>query len=212
MDFNSIIKALTDYSSDELGGYEDHVKAYPQFRKEQYGNKRPTETSKISAVLVLFYPFNGRSYFTLIKRPTYNGYHSGQVAFPGGKKEPTDNSLKDTALREAFEEIGVHQSSVKVVNRLSDLYIPISDFLVSPFIGICSETPSFSHNKREVEYVIPVLTDSFISSAICDTEIEVNGKVMNVPAYILNEEKVWGATAMILSELQAILLKKLVHC
>jgi 8-oxo-dGTP pyrophosphatase MutT (NUDIX family) len=164
-------------------------------------------TAKKSAVLLLFYPEASGVFFPLIKRPSYPGAHSGQVSFPGGKVEPSDPDLVFTALREAEEEIGIDASKVEVLGRLTDLYIPTSNFLVSPVLGFLNETPRFVPEAREVERIIPTAMSMIGHPQIRQrTLVPIGeGRHLETPYFALDGEVVWGATAMILSELLQLL-------
>ena len=164
-------------------------------------------TAKKSAVLLLFYPEESGVFFPLIKRPSYPGAHSGQVSFPGGKVEPNDPDLVYTALREAEEEIGIDAGKVEVLGRLTDLYIPTSNFLVSPVLGFLEEKPRFVPELREVERIIPTAISTVGQPQVRQrTTIPIGeGRQLNTPYFALDGEVVWGATAMILSELLQLL-------
>jgi 8-oxo-dGTP pyrophosphatase MutT (NUDIX family) len=164
-------------------------------------------TAKKSAVLLLFYPEESGVFFPLIKRPSYPGAHSGQVSFPGGKVEPNDPDLVYTALREAEEEIGIDAGKVEVLGRLTDLYIPTSNFLVSPVLGFLEEKPRFVPEVREVERIIPTAISTVGQPQVRQrTTIPIGeGRQLNTPYFALDGEVVWGATAMILSELLQLL-------
>lgn len=160
---------------------------------------------KKSAVLILLFPSTDRIDTVLIKRPVYEGVHSGQIAFPGGKFEKTDQTLDQTAIRETNEEIGVLADKIQLIGQLSDLYIPPSNFMVSPFIGYLHEKPNFIINSREVEKTIttdllmlskrPILKKNITNSS---------GFTIKTPYIEIDGYTVWGATAMIISELNAI--------
>jgi 8-oxo-dGTP pyrophosphatase MutT (NUDIX family) len=170
------------------------------------------EDAKQSAVLVLLFPKNGELYLALIKRREDNKHHSGQVSFAGGRYEPADKALINTALREAHEEIGTPLTGVNILGALTSLYIPVSKFNVSPFVGYIPEAPQFRIDENEVAYVIEVsLAALFDDSCKIVTDVISPGikiTVKNVHAYRLPDGNIiWGATAMILSELE-ILLKE----
>lgn len=160
-----------------------------------------------SGVLILFYPDKNDAYFPLIKRPEYVGFHSGQVAFPGGKMEIGDKDIIQTALREAEEEIGVDRRQVQVLGRLSELYIPTSNFLVSPVIGFLEKQPDFIPEAKEVSRVIQTELPYLLKPEIKKRKILNLGPNINLdtPYFEIDGEVVWGATAMILSELIHIL-------
>jgi 8-oxo-dGTP pyrophosphatase MutT (NUDIX family) len=129
---NSLKIALTKKLTQELPGEKAHLEAAPfrSLRLEKEGVK-----ARESAVLVLCYPKNKESYIVLIQRPEYDGAHSGQIALPGGKVEKTDTDIVHTALREANEEVGIVINDVEVVGQLTEIYIPVSNFKVTPVIG-----------------------------------------------------------------------------
>lgn len=194
-----------------LPGKDAHLNMSPQpVDMRRFSSKVPYNHRK-SGVLVLFYPDQGRSFFPLIKRPFYHGVHSGQVALPGGKLEPGDPDVIFTALREAEEEIGVDAGKVEVLGRLSDLYIPVSNFLVSPVIGFLDETPTLIPEQKEVSRIISTEVHSIFQPEIRKrTFLELGGGVrLDTPYFDIDGEIVWGATAMILSELLHLLQEKI---
>ena len=164
--------------------------------------------AKRAAVMALFYPNrDGETHLALILRKTYKGVHSAQVGFPGGKQEPSDISAEHTALRETQEEIGVLQQDITVLKKLTQIYIPPSNFFVAPFIGVCETTPQFILQESEVEALIEVKISDFLDDSIyCTRRLSTSYATdIEVPAYILNTHVVWGATAMMLSEVRELL-------
>ena len=153
---------------------------------------------------MLFYPRGGEAHLALIKRNTYPGVHSSQISFPGGKAEPGDKDLADTALRETFEEIGVHPAEIDVVMPFSKIYIPPSNFLVAPFLGLALKEPAFIANPQEVQHIIHLSLDVLLDdSTIISTPMQTSyAQSIMVPAFKVEDHIVWGATAMILSELK----------
>jgi 8-oxo-dGTP pyrophosphatase MutT (NUDIX family) len=160
-----------------------------------------------SAVLILLYPSQDSFRTVLIERPVYEGVHSGQVAFPGGKFEPEDLTLENTALREAEEEVGIARENVAVLGRLTDLYISPSNFLVSPIIAYTDQIPVFKPDPREVNKVITIGLDMLndISIRGVKTITYSGGYKIKTPYYEVEGLTVWGATAMIISELNAVI-------
>jgi 8-oxo-dGTP pyrophosphatase MutT (NUDIX family) len=159
-----------------------------------------------SAVLILLFPENGSYTVVLIKRPEYDGVHSAQVAFPGGRFEEGDQDLAATALREAGEEIGLETANVEILGKLTDLYIQPSNFLVSPYVAHFKQKPRLQPDAREVEQIL--YADLF-SLAKADMRMEKSivhsdGQKIKTPYYEIGGFTVWGATAMIISELNAV--------
>ena len=143
----------------------------------------------------------------LTKRAEYNGHHSGQVSFPGGKEEYLDKSLLNTSIRETFEEIGLHLAPENCMGALTPLFIPVSRFIVYPFIFLKSGSNDYTLDSSEVDYMIRVpLVDLLNKSLIKSAEIQVGDRKILTPFYDFKGEMVWGATAMILSE-----FKEIVH-
>ncbi|TAE20844.1 MAG: CoA pyrophosphatase [Cytophagales bacterium] len=163
---------------------------------------KPNEKTRKSAVLILFYPHEGKIYLPLILRPLYDGVHAGQMAFPGGRMERTDENLTRTALREAQEEIGIRVSDVQVLGQLTELFIPPSNFYVQPVVGMMKHRPDFYPDPREVEQVVEVPLDTLLDETIVgNTQIDVRGVLIDAPFFQIQNHKVWGATAMMISEL-----------
>ncbi len=159
------------------------------------------------AVLILLYKKMGKIYFPLIQRHTYDGVHSGQISFPGGKVEPTDSSIEATALRETEEEIGVQRGLVNVLGRLTDLFIIVSNFNVRPVIGYLDSPPKFKLDEYEVAKVLEVSIDQLLTTNLVkEKRIEVKqGVFLTAPYFDFNGHHVWGATSMMLAEFKEIL-------
>lgn len=160
-----------------------------------------------AGVLALFEESQGATHFIVIRRTEYEGVHSGQISLPGGAREKQDDSFLATALRETHEEIGVEPSLIKVFGALSPLYIPPSNFLVYPFIGLAKEALSFEAEQKEVKTIHRLPVKELLQPETQQwKEVRVsNGLKMKVPALVFNELVIWGATSMILSELRSML-------
>ncbi|WP_316635485.1 CoA pyrophosphatase [uncultured Flavobacterium sp.] len=208
MDFQDFLHYVPNLIPVELPAVSAHLKMAPKERIEALKNLDfKAENPRIAAVMMLFYPKNGKTHLVLIVRNAYNGVHSSQIAFPGGKYEATDADFEETALRETHEEVGVMPSKIEVIKHFSPMYIPPSNFLVHPFLGISKEELSFYPDVREVAGIIELplsvfLDDEIIIEATLSTSYANN---ISVPAFNIQNHIVWGATAMILSELRDVL-------
>jgi len=269
---NTFIKNLTHSFKNSLPGEAAQYKMAPYGRLLKEEALKLNANPRLSAVLILLYlksvkhieysPASWRGkehhskgsafsiYTVLILRTSGHGVHSGQVSFPGGKKEENDRSLEDTALREAEEEIGINKNDVKIIGALSELYIPPSGFLVQPFVGYLNKKPLFHPHKNEVQKLIEVPLDLIMDDGIVKVTtlqlimdryrrrdesvnrgsgetvkktanleqqslpalglrqagaIRIPKSEIKVPYFDIYGHKVWGATAMMLSELKEIL-------
>ena len=213
MNFDEFLKSISTINNIPLSGELSHLKMVPPFRRELLQlQKKAIKNAKKAGVLALFYPnINYETTLVLILRKTYKGVHSAQVAFPGGKLEDQDKSLQDAAVRETFEEIGVPLKDIEVIKTLTQVYIPPSNFYVQPFIGISQRTPKFIKQEDEIEAIIEVdlmdlLDDKQLITKTVSTSYSVD---VEVAAFKLNNYTVWGATAMILSEIKDLLKEML---
>ena len=190
-----------------LPSQEAHGAMSPPERAVNHTYFKPNEKTRLSAVLIAFYPKENSLYFPLIVRPDNSGVHSGQVALPGGRKDDTDEDLVATALREMEEELGVPVARELVIGELSDFYIPPSNYLVYPVLAYLPEVPAFTPNPSEVVKVLEVDLAEFIyTDTRKEKVIQASYMQGKMPYYDLQAHTVWGATAMILSELRHIWL------
>ncbi len=190
-----------------LPGREAQLRMAHSERRESMMRFAIPDTARKGAVLILFFEEDNKIKLPLILRSEYKGVHSGQVALPGGKFEDIDEELKYTALREAEEEIGIFRNDVDIIGSLSEVYIPPSNFLVHPFIGVSATVPSFIPHEEEVKEIFSVDIDTLLDdSIVADKEITLSSGVKIVtPLFTIMNYQVWGATAMILSELKTLL-------
>lgn len=167
-----------------------------------------TSNAKIGAVLIALYPDEmGIVRTVLMKRPDYDGTHSGQVSFPGGKMDEADATVIETALREAEEEVNIKPQEVKVIGQLTNLYIPPSNFLVHPVLGILERQPVLMPDKHEVQSIhLPELSYLLRDDIIEEKDIILSsGFKMRTPYFEVDGHTVWGATAMMIAELKEII-------
>ena len=163
--------------------------------------------AKEGAVLILLYKKREEFFLVLTQRHEYAGAHSGQISFPGGKVEKTDETVEETALRETEEEIGIARNSIQVLGRLTDLFIIASNFNVRPVVGFINSVPIFKIDPREVDHIIEVtIKDLLDDSLISSKEMLFKGKYkIQAPYFDFKGHHVWGATAMMLAEFKEVL-------
>ncbi len=209
MNFETFLKSVSKIGQIPLPGLESQLKMSPPFRLELMAEQlEAMKNSKKAAVTALFYPDEMQdTKLILILRKTYKGVHSAQVGFPGGRREDSDESLMHAALRETWEEVGVPISDIEILKAMTELYIPPSNFTVYPYLGIAYKTPNFIKQDEEVEDLIEVFLSDFVDDrSVSSVKVMTSlDKEMDVPAFILNGHIVWGATAMMLSELKDLL-------
>nr|WP_294781667.1 CoA pyrophosphatase [uncultured Flavobacterium sp.] len=208
MNFQDFLKYVPNIIPIKLPAVEAHLKMAPKERREGLKNLDiDALNARMAGVMMLFYPKEEKTHLVLIVRNTYDGVHSAQIAFPGGKYEKTDLNFETTALRETQEEVGITSDKIEIIKNFSPMYIPPSNFLVHPFLGIAKEELSFYPDSREVAAIIELplsvlLNDEIIVEAKLSTSYGAN---ILVPAFTIQNHVVWGATAMILSELREVL-------
>lgn len=179
-----------------LPGEDGQMGMAPEFRGEEISPGDP----KPAAVLILLFPYEENTGVVFIKRNVYNGPHSAQVSFPGGAWETADVSLEKTALRETHEELGI-KGKIQILGSMSPLHIPVSNFLVTPFVGWMDEHPVYQPDPTEVQYIIESSLSVLLNpDNILSDKWEQHERSIVAPYYRVGEEKIWGATAMMLCE------------
>lgn len=168
------------------------------------------EDARESAVLALLFPLEEELNLMLIKRVEDGKPHSGQISFPGGRRDPEDESLQVTALRETFEEVGIPSSSIEVLGKLSQLYIPVSNSNVHPYVGYMHSITESRINDAEVQYILEVpVKELFLPERKTIRHIRPSAfpeMLIKAPAYLLDDDHViWGATAMMIAELEEVM-------
>jgi 8-oxo-dGTP pyrophosphatase MutT (NUDIX family) len=207
MYFEEFLSKIDQIQTKELGGLDAQFKLAPKLRLRYNKQKIEASNPKKAAVLSLFYPNeDNKACLLLTLRASYNGKHSSQISFPGGKIETADSNLQETALREAYEEVGVLKNEIRIIRETTDVYIPPSNFLATPFLGYTTSRPDFIKNY-EVEELIEVLVEDLLDeSNITSTFMTTSYmKKIEVPCFKLNDYIVWGATGMMLSEIKELL-------
>lgn len=203
----TFIEKLKYHLDHPLPGKVAHDLMLPRFPSGNRIQFKNAENPRKGAVLVLLYEQGDSFSFPLIQRPTYDGVHSGQVAFPGGKMEPEDPDLYITAIREAEEEIGIDRQYVEVLGCLSEFFVAASNHLVLPVVGYYHAEPVFTPDQHEVEHVIEApLKELLDQERRKEKEITTNhGYKLLSPYFDIQDKVVWGATAMMLSEFAEII-------
>ena len=207
MNFKDFIDKIDDLKNAKLGGLDAQFKMAPKLRLKYTQDKIEAKKPRKAAVLALFYPnVNNKTVLLLTQRASYKGTHSAQISFPGGKTEKGDKNLETTALREAFEEVGIQSSSVEIIRELTDVYIPPSNFLATPFIGFANKRPNFTLNyevAKTIEILVSdLLDDNHLTTVNLTTSYMKN---IDVPCFKIDNYIIWGATGMMLSEIKELL-------
>lgn len=207
-DVNEFISEFQKQLELPLPGRDAQLKMASTIRNKEAGFNYDTSSATKSSVLISLY-LEGENLFTVfILRQTYDGVHSGQVSFPGGRMEPEDISLVHTALREAEEEANIDSGKVKVLGTLSELFIPPSNYIVLPVIGFLDERPDLKADISEVAAIIETdLSFLFDEKRIKQKSIQINNYTIEAPYFDVQGNVIWGATAMILSELKEVILR-----
>jgi 8-oxo-dGTP pyrophosphatase MutT (NUDIX family) len=201
-----LIQALENRLAADLPGEEAQLKMAP-VHSEHYRVIR--DDHKTACVMILLFPKNKEWYVCLIERTDTNpdDKHAGQLSFPGGQLDSTDDTYEDCALREIHEEIGVAPESIGILGSLTPLYVFVSNFLVHPFVGFTNDYPNFMQQESEVSQIIEIPLRHFTKAKYKGLEdMHVRGTVLpQTPYYEIQDKKLWGATAMMMSELEHIL-------
>jgi 8-oxo-dGTP pyrophosphatase MutT (NUDIX family) len=204
--FKEFTEKLRNNLAKDLPGEDAYSLMLPPNRRSSDLSKLNQNLVKKAAVLALLENHNNEPHVILTLRTTYNGTHSGQVSFPGGKREEQDVDFLGTALRETEEEIGIKKEDIEVLGALSPLYIPPSNFLVYPFVGVSHNVLNKIPQEKEVHSIHSIpLALLFAKDTLGEISIKnASGSSMNVPAFSINGLKIWGATAMMLAELKQV--------
>jgi len=193
-----------------LPGTAAHLKMAPKHRaQELVAMQDNLPNARKSAVMILFYHAGSELKMIVIRRSVYVGVHSGQIAFPGGRFEEEDGHVQITALREIQEEIGIPEEKIEILGRLSDIYVPPSNFLISIFVGYLAEKPQYILQEREVDEVIEIsFAEFFKPNLIKEKDFYVGSlkAASAAPYFDITDAEIWGASAMVISELLELLI------
>ncbi len=200
------IEILTNRIKERLKAPLPGINAQIKLKPEIRNFSKETGDEKKAAVLTLLFPINNRIHIAFIKRTDYDGPHSGQISFPGGMLEKTDKDYIHTSLRESEEEIGVLKKDIKIIGNLSSLFVPISNIRVFPIVGYMNSTPEFKIDDKEVQrmILIPLSHLTKKENILWESRKFENVKYQ-IPYFNYKLDKIWGATAMILSEFLTII-------
>jgi 8-oxo-dGTP pyrophosphatase MutT (NUDIX family) len=202
-----MVQLIKDLKASVRGDLPGELVQFQMATTYRYRKGEPPISAKKAAVLLLLYPgVNAREQqLVLIKRIDHNraDHHRGQISLPGGRHEPMDEDLSFTALREANEEVGVNPHNVELIGSLTNLYVPVSNYLIHPYLGVATERPDFRAQPSEVREIIETPLH-----LLQDPEVRKIGEIATPSQYVLKDvpyfdifgNVVWGATAMILNE------------
>ena len=195
------IMKLSKEMKGKLSGRSSHQKMKVQPRYISPDKKKPIP----AAVLILLYPDKNQWHFFLTKRTKTVEHHKGQISLPGGMLEEGE-STKEAAVRETFEEIGIESKRINIIGSLTPLHIPISGFKIFPFVGWIKEKPKLKIQSNEVSKVLSPTIENLLDKGTRREKYSlILGKKVKIPFFDLDNEMVWGATSMILSEFRSVL-------
>lgn len=202
---DAFVDSLRQRLAEPLPGREAQYKMASMRRLQELSpHPAPPATAQIACVLALLFRQKDAWHTVLIERTANpRDRHSGQVSFPGGRWEATDGELANVALREAEEEVGAPAREVEILGQLTDLYIPVSNFLVHPFVGLLHAQANFRPQPGEVEMILTPELAVFRSAESRkrkDVTLSQGITLPNVPYFEVEGRVVWGATAMIMNE------------
>lgn len=199
------VKQLTHALKNPLPGKLAHYEMLPANFKPK--NTFSNNTRESAVLILLQQKVDEKWYLTMIQRAEYEGHHSGQMAFPGGKKDNIDKDLKTTCQREAFEEIGIPKTHYQIIGALSTVYVHVSDINIYPFLAVTNVNLKYYINEEVANVFELNLNDFFNSKNIKETSIIFKDFEVQVPSYNIGQKIIWGASAQIISELLEIIKK-----
>ncbi|MFN5912125.1 MAG: NUDIX hydrolase [Bacteroidota bacterium] len=207
---NELLNSLRHQVEQNLPGEMAHIPMAPVSRPLSSMALKGAGDYRRSAVAVVLRTNDDGASLILIQRPDYEGAHSGQISFPGGKMDDTDSSSEETARRECYEEIGLQLGNDALIGKLTDVYIPVSKFLVHPYLYFDQSTADYLLDEREVTEILSFPVHQLISSSSIskmDIKTPQGMLIREVPCFLHGQKKIWGATALVMNELREILLR-----
>ena len=205
MNSETFVRALASRLREKKPGLEAQLRLAPAPRPGTQAYPDVPPSSLQAGVLVLLYPGEEGLRVLLTRRTAELEHHQAQISFPGGQQEPEED-LQRTATREAQEEVGTDPQSLRILGRLTPLFIPPSNYCIHPTVAFVSKRPKFRLNEKEVAEVLEVSLDHLADPSNFSQEMWIHrGSEINVPFFTFREHKIWGATAMVLAELMAVL-------
>lgn len=198
---NEILQYLEESLKESKPGLDAQLKMMPHPRPGNQLYSEVEDSCLKAGVLILIYPRKDRLHLVFTRRTERVDFHQAQISFPGGQQEE-DESFTEAAVREAHEEVNISPGSIRILGELTPLYIPPSNYCVYPVVAFSDSRPDFQPSEHEVEEVIEVPVDHLLRPENARREMwHYKGMDMEVPFYVFQGHKIWGATAMILSEL-----------
>ncbi len=189
---------------DKPAGITAQLLMAPQHRKDELLSYKHIAATKTSAVLILLFLDNDNKLKVLLTlRAQGLSKHKGQISFPGGRMDNSDVNLRATALREAYEEVGLRNNNLEIIGPLSPLVIPITDFIVYPIVAYCPMKPTLRRNPDEVQKIIIVPLEDILNNKNIKSKVfesSSSDKSYSAPYFDVEGIEIWGATAMILAE------------
>lgn len=201
------LSKIQDVLEHHLPGEEAHLELSPLGRQKSSEALKYVSHYKTSAVAIVLFEKKNQLHTFLTERNAYNGSHSGQICFPGGKAEESDTSFQFTAERECFEETGLSPIKLNVLGSLTPVYIPVSNHYVHPYVFFHEGLPQYTIDPYEVKELFDFpIAQLNTPNSIKKTTIllEKGRKIRNVPYYAIHQKIVWGATGIILNEFKEV--------
>lgn len=208
MNYKEFENRIKSIHSIPLPGSEAQHKLAPIGREKLDIHTIDISKAKRAAVAAIFFEKNQTPHLILTLRNKYPGVHSGQISFPGGKEEKIDVDAKDTALRETWEEIGIRKDEITIHREISPIYIPPSNFYVRPFIGSLVGKPSYIREEKEVNKILSLDFNHFLNddNLVLQKIQTAKKQHIEIPTFLIEGYTIWGATAMMISELKELFL------